>query len=174
MLHCIRYIWCVAPIFLLTGCWQKIEYKGKPVAAAKAPANPTEATTAVTNSKPVEPQPLTPPPVDASASRPVANTVAANSPVAENTPATLPAAEFQPVAPTPIPSAATSPPSSAPKAGADDDRYAASPKGLELSANSRFVPPDIPKSSPPESPQPKRHTDATPVSATVDVEPKGV
>ena len=33
MLHCIRNGMWIAPIFVLAGCWQKIEYKGKPVAA---------------------------------------------------------------------------------------------------------------------------------------------
>jgi hypothetical protein len=177
MLHCIRYVWCVAPIFLLAGCWQKIEYKGKPIAAAKAPANSTEATTAATESKPVEPQPLASPPVNATAGTAKPEIASGNGPVADNIPPAAPAAETRPVAATPIPSAATSPSPASPsprKTSADDDRYATPPQRLELSTNSKSVPPEIPKASAPESAQPKRHTDATPVSATVDVVPKAM
>jgi hypothetical protein len=172
MLHCIRYVWCFVPIFLLTGCWQKIEYKGKLIAAAKAPATPKETTsTAVVESKPVGPQAPAPPLVDTPVRTSAADAARASAPVADATPA-APATEFQPAAATPIPSAAMSSPPVA-KASPEDDRYATPPKGLEQSANSKFVPPEIPKSSSPESPQPKRHTDATAVSATVEVEPRG-
>lgn len=176
MLHCIRYAWCVAPIFLLAGCWQKIEYKGTPPTAAKAPANSTEPSNAVADSNSFS-QPLPPQRVDTSTTAPVAAAPPASAPVTDNTPAPSRAAKLQPVASVPISSTITPPSARSPaatKASADDDRYATPPQDLELSTNSKFIPPDIPKASAPESPQPKRHTDATPVSATVDIAPKAV
>jgi hypothetical protein len=177
MLHYIRYVSWVAPIFLLAGCWQKIEYKGKPVAAAKSPASAAEATNAVPESKPVEPQPLVAPSVNTSTTAPVAAVPPSSAPVVDNSPTAPPATEFQPVAAAPISSTAQiqPPPSSPPqKSDADDDRYAIPAKGLELSEHSQFIPPEMPPAPAPASPQPKRHTDATPVSATIDVEQKAV
>src|SRR5215216_6561781 len=54
MLHCIRNGLWIAPIFVLAGCWQKIEYTGKPVAASKTPVSPTAVTDNATVAKPTD------------------------------------------------------------------------------------------------------------------------
>ena len=150
MLHCIRNGLWIAPIFVLAGCWQKIEYTGKPVAANKTPASTTVVTDNATEAKPADvsvpttPQ-TSPPPADV-ASVP-------------------PAPEFQPPAATPIP---TAPPATKPKP-ADDDRYAIAAKTEDSASTSRFAANDTRPPVVPEQQSPTRHTDATPVSATIDV-----
>jgi hypothetical protein len=151
MLHCIRNFLCIAPIFLLAGCWQKIEYTGKPVAAAKSPASSTIADDIA------EPKPA-----DVS----VPTTPQASPPPAEVA-SVPPAPEFQPPPATPIPTVVTA---IKPKS-TDDDRYATPAKTEDPVASSRFSANDTRPPAVPEQQSPKRHTDATPVSATVDVAP---
>jgi hypothetical protein len=142
----------IAPIFVLAGCWQKIEYTGKPAAASKAPASSTVASDNATETKPADvPVPTTP-----KASPPPADVASAP-----------PAPEFQPPPATPIPTvaAATKPKSD------DDDRYATPAKTEDPAASPRFAANDTRPPALPEQQSPKRHTDATPVSATVDVAP---
>jgi hypothetical protein len=156
MLHCIRNGLWVAPIFVLAGCWQKIEYKGKPIAATKTPASSSIAADKSTEAKAV----------DAA----VPATVQATPPIADVT--SVPAAsEFQPPAADPIPPA----PTVTKKKADDDDRYAVSAKSDDIAPSSRFTANDTRPAVVPEQQSPARHTDATPVSATVvDVVPKGV
>jgi hypothetical protein len=145
----------IAPIFVLAGCWQKIEYTGKPIAAAKSSSSSTVATDNPTAAKPADVStPTTPqsgPPVADVGSVP-------------------PATEFQPPSATPIPTA----PSAIMSKPADDDRYAIPAKSDDPAANSRFAANDTRPPAPPEQQSPQRHTDATPVSATFDVAPPAV
>src|SRR6476620_1230525 len=150
MLHCIRNSLWIAPVFLLAGCWQKIEYTGKPVAATKAPESTAVANDIATEAKPADVSiPTTPQP----------------SPQPADTANVPPAPDFQPPAATPIP---TAPPSAKPKP-ADDDRYAIPAKSDDPASSSRFAANDTQPPAAPEQQSPQRHTDATPVSATVDV-----
>jgi hypothetical protein len=152
MLHCIRYGLTIAPIFLLAGCWQKIEYTGKSTSAAKAPASPAVATDGSTEIKPAN----APAPINA---QPGVR-------VAEN-PIATPRPEFQPPAATPIPTAPTA------NAKSDDDRYAIPAKD-HGSSSAKLSADDTQPPVAPEQQSPKRHTDASPVSATVDVAPRTV
>jgi hypothetical protein len=78
-----------------------------------------------------------------------------------------PAAEFQPLPATPIPTAVAA---AKPKSD-DDDRYAIPAKAEAPPAPSRFAANDTRPPASTEQQSSKRHTDATPVSATVDVAP---
>src|SRR3954467_3060020 len=95
MLYCIRNLLWIAPIFVLAGCWQKIEYTGKPVAAAKTPVSSTVATSNATEAKPAE---LSPQPTQTQAAPPIAE-------VASVPPA--PACQPPPAMPVPAAPAAT-------------------------------------------------------------------
>jgi hypothetical protein len=150
MLHCIRNCVWIAPIFVLAGCWQKIEYTGKPVAAAKAPVSPTIATSNATETKPLEVSP--PPPPQA-------------APPTADVASVPPAPDFQPPPATPPPAA----PTAAKSKPADVDRYAITVKADDTVSSSRLAANDTRPPAPPEQQSPQRHTDATPVSATVDV-----
>jgi hypothetical protein len=155
MLHCIRNGLWIAPIFVLAGCWQKIEYTGKPVTATKTPASTTVATDNATEAKPADVSvPTTP----------------QSSPPPADVASVPPAPEFQPPAATPIP---TAPPATQPKP-ADDDRYAIPAKTEAPASTSRFAANDTRPPVIPEQQSPTRHTDATPVSATIDVAPPTV
>src|SRR3954465_14106363 len=152
MLHCIRNGMWIAPIFVLAGCWQKIEYTGKPVATSKAPAS---ATVVGDNAGGIKPADVS-----------VPTTAQVSTPSADV--AGVPAApEFQPppAAPIPTAAAATRPQSD------DDDRYAIPAKSEHSLASSRLAANDTQPPALPEQQSPKRHTDATAVSATVDVAP---
>ena len=92
MLHCIRNGLWIAPIFVLAGCWQKIEYTGKPVAATKTPASTTVVTDNATEAKPAD--------------VPVPTTPQTNPPPADVA-SVPPAPELQPPSATPIPTATT-------------------------------------------------------------------
>jgi hypothetical protein len=140
----------VAPIFVLAGCWQKIEYTGKPVAAAKTPASSTVATNTSTEVKPAEVSPPTTP----QAALPSADV--ASVPLAP---------DFQPPPATPVPTA----PIAAKSKPAYDERYAIPVKADDTVSSSRLAANDTRPPAPPEQQSPQRHTDATPVSATVDV-----
>jgi hypothetical protein len=155
MLHCIRNGLWIAPIFVLAGCWQKIEYTGKPVAATKASDVSSVAADITTDAKPADVSV----PTTAPASPPVAEVVSVQ-----------PAPEFQPPPATPIPA----PPTAASSKPADDDRYAIPAKADNTDASSQLAANDTRPPVPPEQQSPQRHTDATPVSATVDVAPPAV
>jgi hypothetical protein len=150
MLHCIRNVMWIAPIFVLAGCWQKIEYTGNPVAAAKAPVSSTVATSDAAGKKPVE---ISPPPTPQAA------------PPSAGVASVPPAPDFQPPPATPVPTA----PTAAKSKPADDDRYAIPVKADDTVSSSRLAANDTRPAAPPEQQSPQRHTDATPVSATVDV-----
>ncbi len=104
MFHCIRNWLCVAPIFLLAGCWQKIEYTGAPTTAAKAQSSPAIAVSDPTETKRVNVSTAT-------------NTQTVTPIVADQN--VTPAAEFQPVGAAPLPVATATA-----KPKADEDRYA--------------------------------------------------
>jgi hypothetical protein len=150
MLYCIRNGLWIAPIFVLAGCWQKIEYTGKPTAAAAAKA--PDSTAVATEPKLAD----TSVPTTTQASPPVVDV--ANVP---------PAPEFQSPPATPIPTA----PIAVKSKPADDDRYAIPAKSDDTASSSRFAANDTRPPAAPEQQSPQRHTDATPVSATVDVAP---
>jgi hypothetical protein len=76
--------------------------------------------------------------------------------------------DFQPPPATPIP---TPPIAEKPKP-ADDDRYAIPANTEDTALSSRFTANDTRQPAPPERQSAERHTDATPVSATVDVAPQ--
>src|SRR5215212_9612808 len=152
MLYCIRNVLWIAPIFVLAGCWQKIEYTGKPVAAAKTPVSSTVATSNATEEKSAEVSPPTMP----QAASPVADVAGVP-----------PAPDFQPPPAKPVPTA----PTAAKPKPADDDRYAIAVKADDTASSSRLAANDTRPSATPEQQSPQRHTDATPVSATVDVAP---
>jgi hypothetical protein len=140
----------IAPIFVLAGCWQKIEYTGKPVAAAKTPVSSKVATSNATEEKPAE---VSPPP-----------TTQAAPPIAEVA-SVPPAPEFQPPPATPVSTA----PAATKSKPVDDDRYAIPAKADVGVSTSRLAANDTRPPATPEQQSPQRHTDATPVSATVDV-----
>jgi hypothetical protein len=145
----------IAPIFVLAGCWQKIEYTGKPVAAAKAAVSSTLATNPVTEAKPAE------------VSTP---TTLQSAPPSAGVASVPPAPDFQPPPATPVPTA----PTLAKSKPAEYDRYAIPTQTEDTAASSRFAANDTRPPAPPEQQSPQRHTDATPVSATVDVAPSAV
>src|SRR5881394_3751378 len=120
MLHCIRNCLWIVPIFVLAGCWQKIEYTGKPVAAAKAPVSSTVATSNAREEKPAE---VSPP------------TTTQAAPPSADVASVPPAPDFQPPPATPVP---TAPPAAKPKP-ADDDRYAVPVKADDTASSSRFA-----------------------------------
>ncbi len=154
MLYCIRNCLWIAPIFMLAGCWQKIEYTGKPIATTKASSSVAIATDNATDAKPADVSvPTTP-----QASLPVADVASVP-----------PAPEFQPPPATPITAALT-----AAKPKPDDDRYAIPAKTDDTASSSRIAANDTRPPVALEQQSPQRHTDATPVSATVDVVPPSV
>jgi hypothetical protein len=146
---------CIATIFVLAGCWQRIEYTGKPVAANKSPAPSTIATEIAPGAKTVE--------VSASTTAPT------SSPMADVA-SLSPPPEFQPPPATPISTA----PTAAKSKPDNDDRYAIPAKPESSASTSRFAANDTRPPVPQEQQSPKRHTDATPVSATVDIAPQSV
>lgn len=152
MLHCIRNCLWIAPIFVLAGCWQKIEYTSKPTAAAKAPVSPTLATSNATEEKPAEVSPLTMPQA---------------APPSAEIASVPPATDFQPPPATPVPSPRTA----AKSKPAEVDRYAIPVKADDTASTSRFAANDTRAAATPEQQSSQRHSDATPVSATVDVAP---
>ncbi len=159
MPNCIRNGLWIAPIFLLSGCWQKIEYTGEPIAVAKSSVQATAATDAASNPSHVpETQP----------------DVTSTPPVTERTPVVLarvdvadaqPAPELQPSPATPIQPASPVPA----RKPDDDDRYAIPAKAVETTAESRFAANDTPSPTAPEQQSPPRHAGAVPASATIDV-----
>src|SRR5215213_5965664 len=155
MLHCIRNCLWGAPIFVLAGCWQKIEYTGKPVAAVKTPASATVATNNAAEMKLAEVSP------------PLTSQSAPPAPPSPEVASLPPAPDFQPSPATPVPTPSTV----AKSKPANDDRYAIPAKAEEMASSSRLVANDRRTPAPPEQQSPQRHTDATPVSATVDVAP---
>src|SRR4051794_29674783 len=153
MLHYIRNALCIAPIFVLAGCWQKIEYT--PAVAEKKLASPAVTTDEAKTANP----PDVSPPITVQDSSPIANV--ANIP---------PAPEFQPPPATPIAAA----PTAAKPNPVNDDRYAIPAKSQDTAAPSRFAANDTQPAAPPEQQSPRRHTDATPVSAAIAVVPPSV
>src|SRR4051812_11435191 len=155
MLHCIRNCLWIVPIFVLAGCWQKIEYTGKPVAAAKAPVSSTIAKSNANEDKPAD------------VSRP---TTPQTAPPSADVASVPPAPDFQPPPAAPLPAV----PIAAKSKPADDDRYTVPLKADDTVSTSRFAANDTRPPAPPEQQSPQRHTDATPASATVDVAPSAV
>jgi hypothetical protein len=148
-MHYIRTWLSIAPIFLLAGCWEKIEYSGSAV-AKKPPASVVtddSSNSAATN--------------DASSATPVASipepttgSEAASTPEPPPTPTTAPISN---AAPASLPTS-------------DDDRYAMPAKATEPSS---FTPPPQAESTRKNTAPPTtRHTDIAPVSATIEVKPQ--
>ena len=175
MVNCIRNGLWVVLILSCGGCWQKIEYTGDIAAtksSAPAASSAPPAVEVATTTEPAAPsQPATQP-----ASPPVsqpASPVAESSPVAPAPSAVVTtsptAADFESPAATPIP---TPPPAPAAlRKPADDDRYAVTTPVADTTTASRYAANDTQPTPPLEQQSPPRHTDAVPVSATVDVAP---
>jgi hypothetical protein len=148
-LHFIRYGLSVAPIFLLSGCWEKIEYTG-----SSANVRPGVAPTAA-----IEDQ--TPAKVNDFAS-PASNAAGNETPVVSSA-TTTESPPTSAISSTPTTPSARSDP-------ADDDRYALPAEETDSTSTAPSMPVEPPVAT--EHPQPvSRHTDATAVSATLDVPP---
>jgi hypothetical protein len=149
MLHYIRNILCIAPIFVLAGCWQKIEYAGKPIASAKTADSQPAVTEVTAEAKPVGNSELA--------------TAPASAPIAEVA-SVPPAAEFHAPAASPTANGASI---ATPKI--DDDRHAIPATSDDSASSSRLAANDTRALAPAEQQSPTRHTDATTVSANIDV-----
>lgn len=140
-------LWAISFVLLVAcaGCWEKVEYTG------------SDASTAGEQSEP-------PVVADAPANSAAANVAATES--AKNKQATdvAPATETTSVAPSPSDAAAPDQPKPA------GDRYGR-PAAGEPQATTPAPAAEPPKESRPEQPESARHTDAAPVSATVEVAP---
>jgi hypothetical protein len=149
-MHYIRTWLSIAPIFLLAGCWEKIEYSG----SAVAKKSPTSATTEISSNAPAS--------NDAPSATPVAS-------IPEPTTGSEAASTSEPP-----PASTTAPISSAAPAAlptSDDDRYAMPAKATEPST---FTPPPQAESTRENTTSlpTTRHTDVAPVSATIEMKPQ--
>lgn len=161
-MHCIRFCILATPIFLLTGCWQKIEYK-----AARADESHPHSTAQVTPAPPATDHRYesTTPPVASTATSPIAPSQDFPDALAASTTSTSPAA----AASDPKPATEPAPLPKAPAiASGGDNRYAAPPKTADVTLLPAAPSIDMPNPSLAADDPTKRHTDATPVSATVD------
>jgi hypothetical protein len=150
----------LAPILALGGCWEKIEYTGSAQSSPDQSTATSDSTAIATPAEPTTTGAPSPSVVQTSASAPTAGDRYGNTSPQPSS-AALPSADAE-VPPKPL------------NHDADQDRYAISRPPVEPTQLTNPTPAEAapaPKAA--EKPQPpERHTDATPISATVEVKPK--
>lgn len=176
MLHCIRSWLGIAPILLLAGCWQKIEYTGSGSSTANTQSSPPSA---VAEAKPAKSAPATPiesPPPIATTGAPstevdrYASSTKAAEPISTPTPAT-PTPSLTEPAPNilkppqdlPVPKSTTTAP---PKLKSEPIATPPKSERLDPAAKPAVSEAPAPKQTPPPA---TRHMDARPTSATIGI-----